>query len=558
MRLAGYRLRWLLPDSFAGLTVAAMAIPQCMAVAQLAGLPPVTGLYGVIPAMVLYGLFGSSRRLMVGPEPTLAVLFAQALAPLASGDPDRYASLAAAMALLCGGFLVLGSLFRLGFVADFLPHAVVVGYLNGVSIALIIDQLGPLTHISLEATRPLPALGQFVAELGHVHMTTLITGVCVLAVVLGLRALYAPLPGALIGVVGAAIAVAAGGAPMHGLLLVGNIPAGLPRPRLPGVSASDLVALIPGALAAATLIFTDGVITARAVARSDDIIDDDRELRGFGAASLSAGLCQGFPVGVSASRSVVASATGARSQLTGWTAAAAIAVVLVWLTGPLAYIPRTALAAVIVAAALSLFSFAPIAVMWRVQRVEAVLCVATTIAVLVLGLLQAVGLGVLVALGILVKRAARPHHAVLGAPHGVDGFHDITRYRDAETEPGLIAYRFDAPLFSANADYLRTEVISLVDAAATPVLWFVLDAEAITTADTAALAMLSRLEADLRQRGVSLVFARVKGPLYRTFERAGLVEEVGVAHFFPTVTASVEAYRELAALRHSATGRISG
>jgi MFS superfamily sulfate permease-like transporter len=400
-----------------------------------------------------------------------------------------------------------------------------------------------LTRISLEATRPLPALGQLVAEIGQLHVPTLITGTCVLAAVLGLRALYAPLPGALIGVVGAAITVAAVGLETHGLRVVGDVPAGLPRPRLPAVGASDLVALIPGALAAATLIFTDGVITARAVARPDDVIDDDRELRGFGAASLGAGLLQGFPVGVSASRTAVASAAGARSQLFGWVAAAAIGAVVVWLTGPLAYIPRAALAAVIVAAAISLLSFAPVAAMWRVHRVEAVLCVATTLAVLVVGLLQAIGLGVLVALGVLIKRAARPHHAVLGAPHGVDGFHDVTRYRDAQTEPGLIAYRFDAPLFSANADYLRTEVVSLVDQAATPVRWFVLDAEAITTADTAALAMLSRLEAELRQRGVSLVFAREKGPLYRTFERSGLIKQVGAAHVFPTVTAAVEAYR---------------
>jgi high affinity sulfate transporter 1 len=543
MQLTGYRPRWFVADALAGLTVASMAIPQCMAVAQLAGLPAASGLYAVMPAMILYGLFGSSRRVAAGPEPTLAILFAPTLASLAGGDPARYAALAATMAVMCGGMLVLAGVLRLGFVADFLPRAVVLGYINGVAFAMVIDQLGTLTGISIHATGTLPAMAEWLSRIGEVNGPTLAIGIVALAIVIALRRIHAGIPGALLAVAAATVAAASLSLEHHGVKSIGAIPQGLPIPALPEVSLQDLVALLPGALAAAMLIFSDGVITARAVVAGPEDLDENRELRGFGAACLGAGLLQGFPVGVSASRTAVAISVGARTQVFGWVASAAIAVVLLFATGPLRSIPRAALAAVIIAAAIGLFNVRKLPWMWRVRRGEALLAVGTAIAVLVIGLLPAVGLGVLVALGDMIRRAARPHHAVLGERRGVDGFHDIERYADAQTTPGVIAYRFDAPLFSANAEYLRKQVLTLIERSATPVRWFVLDAEAITRTDIDGLEMLSQLAKDCKARGVTLAFARVKRPLHELFERAGYLDEIGREHVFPTVESAVDELR---------------
>jgi high affinity sulfate transporter 1 len=543
MRLAGYRPRWLVADGFAGLTVASMAIPQSMAVAQLAGLPAASGLYAVMPAMVLYGLFGSSRRLAVGPEPTLAILFAPTLASLAGGDPARYAALAATMGIICGTMLVLGGVLRLGFIADFLPRAVVLGYITGVALVMIVDQLGTLTGVKIQATDTLPAMAEWVRRIDEVNIPTLVIGFVALAIVIILRRIYAGIPAALVAVVAAAIAAASFALGHHGVTTIGAIPQGLPTPAIPTIAFGDVVDLLPGALAAAMLIFSDGIITARAVVAGPGNQDENRELRGFGAACLGAGLLQGFPVGVSASRTAVAMSAGARTQVFGWVAATAIAVVLLFVTGPLRFIPRSALAAVIIAAAISLFSVRKLPWMWRVRRVEALLAVGTAIAVLVIGLLPAVGLGVLVALGDMIRRTARPHHAILGEPRGVDGFHDIKRYADAQTIPGVIAFRFDAPLFSANAQYLREQVLALIDRAATPVRWFVLDAEAITGTDIDGLEALSQLAKDCRARGVTLAFARIKGPLHELFERAGYLDEIGREHVFPTVDFAVDELR---------------
>jgi len=540
VKLAGYRRSWLLSDSIAGLTVASMAIPQSMAVAQLAGLPAASGLYAVIPAMVLYGLCGSSRRIAVGPEPTLAILFAPMLAPLAGGDPARYAALAAALALMCGGILVLAGVLRLGFISDFLPRAVVLGYINGVALVMIVDQLGTLTGISIEATTTLTAIAEWVRRLDEVNVPSLVIGVGALAIVLVLRQIRAGFPAALVAVVGAAAALAALHLERHGVATLGRIPGGFPLPAVPAVAFQDLVDLLPGALAAAVLIFSDGTIAARAVVATPGDVDENRELRGYGAACLGAGLLQGFPVGVSTSRTAVAISAGARTQVFGFVASLAITVVLLVATAPLRFIPRSALAAVIIAAAIALVDVRRIRRMWRVRRIEAFIAVGTLIAVRAIVLLPAVGIGVLVAIGDLIRRTARPHHAVLGARQGVDGFHDLTRYEDAQAVPGVIAYRFDAPLFSANAQHLRGQVLSLIDRSTTPVHSFVLDAEAITNTDTDGLEALSQLAKDCRKRGVTLAFARVKGPLHALFDRAGYLDEVGRDNIFPTVESAVD------------------
>ena len=542
MKLPRYRASWFVADAIAGLTIASMAVPQCMAVAQLAGMPAVTGLYAVIGAMLMYGLFGASRHLAMGPEPTLAILVAPTLVTVAGGDPTRYAALAAGMAVMSGAVLLAARFLRLGFMADLLPRAVVLGYINGVALSLVIDQLAPLGGIRLAATEPLPVFLELLRRLHELHLLSLVIGLCVLGMLLGFRRLSGRFPAALAAVIAAGVVAVVFDLEDSGVPLIGQIPAGVPAPRVPDVSFEDLVKLIPGALAASALVFTDGVITARAVARPGHTVDDERELLGFGAASIGAGLLQGFPIGVSASRTALAIGAGARTRAFGWIAAAGVVLVLLFVTAPLRYIPRTALAAVIIAAALALFDVKGLRRMWRVQRHEAVLAVTTTIAVLVLGLLPAIGLGVILALGILIWHIARPHDAVLGAKHGIDGFHDIKRLEDPQVEPGVIAYRFDAPLFSANAEYLRTQVLSLIERATTPVRWFILDAEAIGSTDTTALEQLSQLARDLRARDATLVLARVKGPLRDIFERAGLVDELGAEHLFPTVESAVNAF----------------
>ncbi len=542
--LRRYRLAWLRGDVFAGLTVASLAIPQCLAAAQVAGMPPMSGLYVVVPALLLYGVFGSSRYIAAGPDPTIATIAAVALAPLAAGDPARYAALAAAMAVLMGGMLILAGVLRLGFLADLLPREVLLGYVNGIALTLILDQLSSLAGIDAPRTETaLRAAIEASRRVDEVQPLTLTVGAVAVALTLGLKRLAPRWPGILLVTIAATALSALLRLDERGVAVLGPVPAGLPTPSFPRLPPGDWLALLAGAASAALVGFVDGVITARSFAGPSEEIDADRELVGFGVAALAAGFFRGFPLAISNSRTALAAAAGAESRFYAWAAALALVVVLAFFTGPLRHVPRTALAAAIVATGVGLFQFSPLRTLWRARRSSAVICAGTSIGVVVLGVIPAVGLAVSLSLLDLVRRAARPHTAVLGRAHDVDGYQDTARHEGLETEPGLIVLRFDAPIFFANAEHLREQVLALVDRAPDAPRWLLLDAEAITDVDYAGLVMLDELVERLDRRGVRLVLARTKGALRDLFERAGVTDTLGPDRLFPTVAAGVAAFR---------------
>ncbi|MTD59605.1 SulP family inorganic anion transporter [Amycolatopsis pithecellobii] len=536
----GYRRSWLRGDVLAGITVAAYLVPQVMAYAEIAGLPPVAGLWTAIGPMAVYALLGTSRRLSVGPESTTALMTATAVAPLATGDPGRYAVLAAVLAVLVGGVCLFGGLVRAGVVADLLSKPVLVGYLAGIAVSMIVSQLGALTGVPVHGHDLAGQLRSWFGDLGAVHWPTLALGASVLTLLL-LLARFAPwLPGPLLGIVLAAGFVWIFGWQHAGIQVVGVVPAGLPVPAIPRVGAADLSVLLLPAVGIALVGFSDVVLTARAFAPKDgQAVDADKELRALGGTNLIAGLSHGFPVSSSGSRTAIGVSLGSRTQLYSLVALATVLVVL-FAGGPLlGAIPEAALGAVVVYAGLRLIRPREFQRFGAFRRSELVLALATTAGVLGLGVLY----GVLVAIGLsildLLRRMARPHAAVLGYVPGVPGMHDIGDYPGAEIVPGLVVYRYDAPLCFANAQDFHDRALRAV----TPgTEWFLLNAEATIEVDVTGLDALDGLCEELKRRGIRFAMARVKRELDDELAAAGLMVKIGEENVFPTLPAAVAEY----------------
>jgi sulfate permease, SulP family len=543
LRLRSYERGWLRGDVLAGVTVAAYLIPQVMAYAEVAGLPPVVGLWAIMGPLVVYAVLGSSRQLSVGPESTTALMTASVVAPLALGDPARYAVLAAALALIVGGLCLLGWLARLGFLADLLSHPVLVGYMAGIAVLMIVSQLTKLTGVPVEGDALVAEVGSFLSGLDRVHLPTLLLSAAVLGFLL-LGAWLAPkAPGPLIGMLLAASVVAAFSLQDQGIKVIGEIPAGLPTPTLPAVTTGDLTALVLPAVGVAIVAYSDNVLTARAFAiRNDYRVDANQELLALGAANVSAGVFRGFPVSSSASRTVIADALGSRSQLYSLVALGAVALTLLAGRVVLAAFPTAALGAIVVYAALRLIDLGEFRRIARFRRSELVLSLATTTAVLLLGVLYGVLAAVALSILNLLRRVARPHDGILGYVPGVAGMHDIDDYPDATLVPGLVVYRFDAPLCFANAENFRQRALAAVDASPTPVEWFVLNAEANVEVDLTAIDTLDELRAELDRSGIVFALARVKQDMRADLAAAGLVERVGDDRIFPTLPTAVQGY----------------
>jgi sulfate permease, SulP family len=550
-QLRSYRRSWLRADLLAGVTVAAYLIPQVMAYAEVAGLPPVVGLWAIIGPLLVYAVLGSSRQLSVGPESTTALMTASVVAPLAVGDPARYAVLAAALGLIVGGLCLIGWLARLGFLADLLSKPVLVGYMAGIAVVMIVSQLTKITGVPVEG-EALPAqVRSFVANLDQLHVPTLALSAAVLAfLLLGTwRFPKAPVP--LIGMFLAAAAVAVFSLQDQGVRVVGEIPAGLPTPTIPAVSATDLGALLLPAAGVAIVAYSDNVLTARAFAtRNNYRIDANQELLALGTANLAAGTLRGFPVSSSASRTTIGDALGSRSQLYSLVALSAVLLTLLIGRGVLAAFPTAALGAIVVYAALRLVDVGEFRRIGRFRRSELVMALSATAAVLLLGVLY----GVLAAVGLsilnLLRRVARPHDGILGYAPGVAGMHDIDDYPDATLVPGLVVYRYDAPLCFANAENFRQRALAAVDASPTPVEWFVLNAEANVEVDLTAVDALDDLRAELDRRRVVFALARVKQDLRADLAAAGLVDRVGDENIFPTLPTAIQAYVQWYTARH--------
>jgi high affinity sulfate transporter 1 len=540
--LRNYGRNALRPDLIAGLTVAALAIPSGMAYAEVAGLPPVAGLYALLLPVVAYALFGSSRQLVVGPEAALALLVASIVAPLAGGDPSRYATLAAMLALLTGGVYLIAFVIRLGWIADYFSRAVLVGYIHGIVVVLIASQLGKMLGLSIEASDPIPQIREVITEIGQTSLTTLAVSVIAIAVIVLLRRLVPKIPAPLVVVAGAIAASYLFNLADHGVATVGNIPPGLPKLTFPSVGWSDVAKLLPGAAALFAVGYADGVLTARSFAgRHGQNVRANQEMLAMGAANAAAGVSQAFPVGASGSRTAVNDQTGGKTQLVGVMSAVTIALVLLFLTRPVEYLPKAVLGAVIAVAAVSLVDTNE----WRALRqagwAEVAIATVTMFGVVVVGVLW--GLVVAVGMSILhtTSRSARPHDAVLGWVPRLGRYANAATHSSAQLTPGVLVYRLDDRLFFANAQYVRGRILEALDGAPTPTRWLVFDAEGIAAIDSTGTEMLEQLMDQLATTGASLVVARAKQPLLDAFDSVGLTRRIGAANFYPNVESAVNA-----------------
>lgn len=543
--LAGYRRSWLRGDLLAGITVAAYLVPQVMAYATVAGLSPVAGLWAILPSLALYALFGSSRLLSVGPESTTALMTATVVAPLAAGDPGRYATLAAALAVTVGLLCLVARVVRLGFVADLLSRPVLIGYLAGVALIMIVDQLPKLTGVRTTGTEFFPQLWSFLSHLGDIRPATAALSAGVLALLLVMARILPSVPGPLLAVVLSTAAVTAFGLDTrYGIEVIGTVPSGLPGVALPDLTG--LPHLLLPALGVLIVAYTDFILTARAFtggAGEGPGLDADQEFLALGAANLGAGVLHGFPVSSSASRTALASSTGARSQAYSLVAGAAVLAVLLFLSPLLTRTPSAVLGALVVYAALRMIDLAGFRRLASFRRRELLLAIGCLAGVLALDILN----GVLVAVGLsvaeLLTRVARPHDAVEGLVPGVAGMHDVDDYPQARTIPGLLVYRYDSPLFFANADNFRRRALAAVEDQEDPVLWFLLNMEANVEVDITALDAVDELRRELGGRGVVFALARVKQDLLDDLTAYGLRDSVGTDLIFPTLPTAVAAYR---------------
>jgi SulP family sulfate permease len=540
--LRGYRRPWLRPDLLAALSLWAVLVPQALAYGQLAGLPPVTGLYTALGAMLLYALFGTSRYLNLGPESSVAILVASSLAPLAGADPDRYAALAALLALLVGALLLLGRLARLGVITRLLSAPVLTGYLAGSAIVIVGGQLTKITGIDLEDSSWPTVLGGLLQNLEQTNLWALGFAVGTALVVL-LVARFAPrLPAPLVAVLLATAAVSVFGLADR-LDVVGSIDTGVPVPALPDAGVRDALDLLGPAASVALLVFSGSVLTGRSLAARDrEDLDANREFVGLGAANLAAGLLQGFPANASDSRSFVAANAGGRSQMTGLIGAGLVLVTLLALIPLFRNLPNAALGAVIVLTAIRLVDLRELRRLWRVRRSDFVLALITFAGVLVFGVLGGIGVGVLASLLEVMRRAVLPHTAVLGMVAGTATYRDVEQYADAETLPGLVVYRFDAPVFFANADVFRDQIRELMRDAKVPVREVIVNAEGINDLDTTGIQMLERLLDDLEDQDVHLSWARVRTPLRNLMRSTGLEQRIGAGNFHLRVEDAVAAF----------------
>ena len=533
-------------DLIAGLTVGAVAVPASLAMAELAGLPVVFGLYGTFLPLVAYGLLATSRQLVVGPDSTISALTAVTVAPLAvvdgTTDPARYAALAAALALAMGALLFAAGLLRLGFVADFFGKPVLLGYIDGVVCIVIASQLGKLLGIDVSARQFVPIVREVVSELGDLNRPTVVLSAGLLALAVAVRRVAPILPASLVVLVAALVVAEVVDLPARDIAVVGEVDGGLPPLDVPSVGVQDFVDLLLPAAAFALVAFADMVATVRTFAQRHGYeIDPNRELTAAGAANLVSGLTSAFPISSSNSRSAVNDATGARSQASVVVAAVVVGVFLLVAMPLIEPLPKAALGVIVVVAAAGLFKVRSIWNLRRVRPAETGLALVAFVGVLVFGVVGGVVVAIALSIGVFLYRAARPHDAVLGRVHDVDGYHDIERWPAAEAIPGMLIYRFDAPPFFVNAEYLRQRVLALVGASE-GVRWVVLNAEAWTYLDATAIDALRQLHEDLRARNVVLAFAKLKGRQREIFAETGLTEVIGPEHFFPTVRTAVEAF----------------
>jgi high affinity sulfate transporter 1 len=543
--LRRYELAWLRHDIVAGLVLTTMLVPVGIAYAVASGVPGIYGLYATIVPLLAYALFGPSRILVLGPDSSLAAVILAVILPLSGGDPMRAIALAAAMAVVSGLVCIVAGLARLGFVTELLSKPIRYGYMNGIALTVLVSQLPKLFGFSIDSEgllQDLVAIPKAMLD-GKTNLTTFSIGAGTLAVILLLKR-RPRVPGILLAVIGATLVVGALDLAISaGVAVLGSLPQGLPVFAMPWITAADIVPVLIGGCAVALVSFADTSVLSRVYAvRTRTSVDPNQEMVGLGVANLAAGLFQGFPISSSSSRTPVAEAAGAKTQLTGVVGALAVALLLVAAPDLLRNLPTSALAAVVIASAIGLIEVTDLRRIYRIQRWEFWLSLACTAGVAVLGAIPGIGLAILMAVIEFLWDGWRPYSAVLGRADGVKGYHDISRYPDARRIPGLVLFRWDAPLFFANAEWFHDRVQDAIATSPTPARWVVVAAEPVTSVDVTSADMLAELDEQLQSAGIELCFAAMKDPVKDKLKRFGLFARLGEETFFPTVGSAVSGY----------------
>lgn len=540
--LKGYSGDRLRVDAIAGLTVAALALPAGMAYAELAGLPVTAGLYALLLPVLVYAGLGATRRGVIGPEGAVALLVATALAPLAVAGSPEYTALAAALAIAVGCVFVLARLLHLGWLADYFSQSVLVGYISGVAILMALGQLSKLTGVSSDADGEIRAAVDTLAHLGDANPWTVGVGLVSLAILVALQRLAPRWPGALIVVVLGMLASWALDLGARGVALTGPVPAGLPELARPDVDAAGLTSLILPAFAIFLVSFADAILTARSfAAKHRETVDADQELLAFGAASIASGFSQGMPIGASGSRTAVNDSMRATTQISGVVAFTAIALILLFLTAPIQYLPSAVLGAIILFASLRLIDVVQWRALARSSRSEVAIAAITAFFVIVIGVLAAIAVAVVLSIVDVVRRVAAPDDAVLGWSEQDGRYSDVRSHPDAVITPGVVAYRLIGRLFFANAHFFKRRIWAAVDGAPKPVRHVVLDASAISGIDASAVDAVAEVHAGCRARNITMEIAGATTDLRQRFDETGLTDIIGADHFHPTVAAAVEA-----------------
>ncbi|WP_441241755.1 SulP family inorganic anion transporter [Tardiphaga sp. 768_D3_N2_1] len=542
--LRQYEAAWLPRDIVAGFVLATMLVPVGIAYAVASGLPGIHGLYATIVPLLIYAVFGPSRILVLGPDSALAAVILGVVAPLSGGDPLRVVTLAGMMAIVSGTVCILAGIARLGFVTELLSKPIRYGYMNGIALTVLISQLPKLFGFSIESDGPLRNLWAIASAIleGRTNLVALAIGLGTLTVILLLKN-HKWLPGILVAVVAATAVVGALNLARYGVQVLGPLPQGLPGFAVPLIGYSDILPVLIGGTAIALVSFADTSVLSRSyAARLGTPVDPNQEMVGLGAANLATGFFQGFPISSSSSRTPVAEAAGARTQLTSVVGALVIALLLLAAPNLLEHLPTAALAAVVIASAIGLIEVTDLKRIYRIQQWEFWLSIVCFIGVAVLGVIPGIGLAIAIAIIEFLWDGWRPHSAVLGRAHGVKGYHDITRYPDARLIPGLVLFRWDAPLFFANAEFFKERALDAVAKSPTPVRWLVVAAEPVTSVDVTAADFIGELDQTLQAKGIELCFAELKDPVKDKLKRFGLFTLLGEKYFFPTIGAAVSSF----------------
>ena len=543
--LRDYRASWLAHDVAAGLVLTTILVPVGIAYATASGLPGIYGLYATIVPLVAYAIFGPSRILVLGPDSSLAAIILAITLPLSGGDPLRAATLAAGMAIVSGLVCIVAGIARLGFVTDLLSKPIRYGYMNGIALAVLVSEAPKLFGFSMEHDGPIIAVYKIGTALleGEANLVSTLIGLSTLAIILLLRR-FPAVPGILIAVVAATLVVAVFELDTTaGVAVLGALPQGLPVPAIPWMAAGDIMHIIIGGFTVAMVSFADTSVLSRAYAtRSGKYVDPSQEMIGLGVANLATGFFQGFPVSSSSSRTPVADAAGARTQVTGVVGALCVAALLVVAPNLLEDLPQCALGAVVISSAIGLIEIPDLMRIRQMERWEFRLSVGCLFGVAILGVIPGIGLAIAAAVVEFLWSVWRPHFAVLGRADNVKGYHDISRYPQARQIPGLVLFRWDAPLFFANVEFFQQRVLEAVISSPTPVRWLVVAAEPVTRLDVTASDVVAALDQTLYDAGIELVFAEMKDPVKDKLKRFGLFKQLGEEAFFPTVGAAVKKY----------------